>query len=65
MGEKVAHPGQAIVDQLGSGNPEVNKMNAQALQAWYEEYSQKRKAMGVVINYKDVKSTVSSPVKKV
>eukprot|EP00435_Cladocopium_sp_Y103_P033762 s3891_g8.t1 len=54
VGQKLYHPGQAILDQLAGDNEGVNVMNAKSLQSWYEDYCKHRAAMGVTLNFKDV-----------
>ena len=52
----MTHPGQHILDTLtGDGG----KMTALSLEAWYQEYCAKRKAMGVTVNFKEIKSAVT------
>ena len=58
--DALVHPGQFIVDQLGSENSQTNALNATSLQTWYEDYAKKRAAMGVHVNFKEVSSIATA-----
>ena len=53
------HPSQSIIEHLASDNSDINEMNSEGLQSWYQEYVKKRAAMGVTLNFKTVQQTES------
>ena len=53
---KSLHPGQLVVDSLACDH---GQMNATSLEGWFQEYVQKRAAMGVAVNFKEASATVT------
>ena len=58
--DEPTHPGLAVSARLAGENKEVILSNAIALQNWYQEYVQLRKAEGADIPFKSMDGLASS-----